>query len=92
MNTFGAEATGERLERMKQSKHYKNGQFQNINHTPAFAEGYDTKKVMWILFSVKKTRIFLQKIQFLIFKQIFYQLIHLKISSFGWDIRLITFN
>ena len=45
MNTFGAESTGERLERMKQSKHYKNGQFHNIHHTPALAEGYDMKKV-----------------------------------------------
>ncbi|WP_298776523.1 MBL fold metallo-hydrolase [uncultured Empedobacter sp.] len=54
MNTFGAEATGERLERMKQSKHYKNGQFQNLNHTPAFAEGYDAKKVMWDFIFGKK--------------------------------------
>ncbi|WP_291070476.1 MBL fold metallo-hydrolase [Empedobacter sp. UBA5039] len=50
MNTFGADATGKRLERMKQSKLYKNGQFQNIHHTPAFAEGFDTKKVMWDFF------------------------------------------
>lgn len=50
MDTFGADATGKRLERMKQSKLYKNGQFQNIHHTPAFAEGFDTKKVMWDFF------------------------------------------
>jgi L-ascorbate metabolism protein UlaG (beta-lactamase superfamily) len=46
LNTFGAEPSGKRLERMKQSKLYKKGQFQNIHHTPALAEGYDMKKEM----------------------------------------------
>lgn len=46
LKTFGAEPSGERLERMQQSKLYKKGTFYNINHTPSFAEGYDGKSVM----------------------------------------------
>ena len=46
MDTFGADATGKRLERMKQSKLYKDGQFQNIHLTPAMAEGYSMQKEM----------------------------------------------
>ncbi|MEG0187622.1 MAG: MBL fold metallo-hydrolase [Algoriella sp.] len=42
---FGAEPSGKRLERMQQSKLYKDGQFQNIHHTPAITEGYSMTKV-----------------------------------------------
>ena len=38
---FGKKASGERLERMKNSPHYKDGKFHNINHTPAITEGYN---------------------------------------------------
>ena len=44
-NDFGAEPSGKRLERMQQSKLYKDGQFQNIHHTPAVTEGYSMTKV-----------------------------------------------
>ena len=42
---FGAEPSGKRLERMQQSKLYKDGQFQNLHHTPAITEGYSMTKV-----------------------------------------------
>lgn len=36
---FGKKPSGERLERMKRSPHFKDGQFQNLNLTPALSEG-----------------------------------------------------
>ncbi|MCW3162526.1 MBL fold metallo-hydrolase [Chryseobacterium oryctis] len=51
---FGAEAKGKRLERMKQSKHYKNNQFHNLSYTPSIAEGYSMPKVMYDFFFGKK--------------------------------------
>lgn len=58
MNVFGAEPKGERLQRMKNSKYYKDGKFYNINITPALAEGYTIPKVMFnFLFSKKPERI-----------------------------------
>lgn len=36
---FGKQPAGVRLERIKHSKNYKNGQFQNISNTPSLAEG-----------------------------------------------------
>ena len=51
---FGAEPKGKRLERMLQSEHYKNKQFQNLSFTPPFAEGYSMPKVMYDFFFKKK--------------------------------------
>lgn len=51
---FGAQAGGERLERMKRSAHYKNRQFQNLSVTPSLAEGYSMPKVMFDFFFKKK--------------------------------------
>jgi L-ascorbate metabolism protein UlaG (beta-lactamase superfamily) len=51
---FGAEAKGKRLERMQQSKHYKDKQFQNLSYTPSLAEGYSMPKVMYDFFFKKK--------------------------------------
>ncbi|SMP23377.1 MBL fold metallo-hydrolase [Chryseobacterium profundimaris] len=51
---FGAEAKGERLLRMQQSRYYKDKQFQNISHTPALAEGYSMPKVMFNFLFNKK--------------------------------------
>ncbi|WP_415327742.1 MBL fold metallo-hydrolase [Chryseobacterium sp. MMS23-Vi53] len=51
---FGAEAKGARLERMQKSKHYKDGQFQNLSYTPSLAEGYSMPKVMYDFFFKKK--------------------------------------
>lgn len=53
-DVFGAEAKGKRLEKMQQSEHYKNKQFQNLSFTPPLAEGYSMTKVMFdFLFSKK---------------------------------------
>lgn len=51
---FGAEPKGKRLERMLQSKNYKNKQFQNLSFTPQIAEGYSMPKVMYSFFFAKK--------------------------------------
>lgn len=40
MPVFGQSPTGNRLERIKQSPHYREGKFQNDIPTPTFAEGY----------------------------------------------------
>lgn len=52
--TFGAEPSGKRLERLKKSKYYKKNAFYNIHNTPAFAEDFDSKKVMMDFFFGKK--------------------------------------
>lgn len=44
---FGKAPSGERLELIKQSHNYKNGQFQNISFTPTLTEGYSMTAVMW---------------------------------------------
>ncbi|TJZ51521.1 MBL fold metallo-hydrolase [Sphingobacterium olei] len=36
---FGKAASGERLQRIKQSKNFRDGEFQNLSHTPAMTEG-----------------------------------------------------
>ena len=51
---FGAEPKGKRLERMLQSEHYKNKQFQNLSFTPPFAEEYSMPKMMYDFFFKKK--------------------------------------
>jgi len=51
---FGAAPKGKRLERMKQSKLYKNSQFQNTSYTPSITEGYGVSKVMYDFFFAKK--------------------------------------
>jgi L-ascorbate metabolism protein UlaG (beta-lactamase superfamily) len=42
---FGRKPTGARLERIKQSPNYRDGQFQNESNTPALAEGASYLKV-----------------------------------------------
>lgn len=54
METFGTEPKGKRLERMKQSRLYKNEQFHNLSHTPSLAEGYSMTKVLYDFFIAKK--------------------------------------
>jgi L-ascorbate metabolism protein UlaG (beta-lactamase superfamily) len=36
---FGAKPAGERLKRIRQSPHFRDGQFQNLHHTPQLTEG-----------------------------------------------------
>ncbi len=44
---FGSAPSGERLERIKKSPHYKNGRFQNLHHTPNLTEGYSYWEVTY---------------------------------------------
>jgi L-ascorbate metabolism protein UlaG (beta-lactamase superfamily) len=56
MPQFGKVPEGERLERIKRSPHYKDGQFMNNSHTPALTEGASYTTVMKEFFFTKKTR------------------------------------
>ncbi|MFL9835256.1 MBL fold metallo-hydrolase [Chryseobacterium terrae] len=44
---FGAESKGKRLEKILNSKNFKNKQFQNQSFTPQLAEGFSMPKVMF---------------------------------------------
>ncbi len=51
---FGKHPSGDRLLKIEQSPHYKNGSFQNLNPTPTLTEGVSYGKVMYeFLFSAK---------------------------------------
>ncbi|MEJ1223985.1 MBL fold metallo-hydrolase [Sediminicola sp. 1XM1-17] len=51
---FGKQPSGVRLLKIEQSSNYKNGSFQNLNHTPMLTEGVGYGKVMYeFLFSSK---------------------------------------
>jgi L-ascorbate metabolism protein UlaG (beta-lactamase superfamily) len=53
---FGRLPSGERLEKIKQSPHFKNESFQNISHTPDLTEGATYYSVMKEFLFGKKTR------------------------------------
>lgn len=53
---FGKLPTGERLEKIKSSPHYKDGSFQNIHETPSFTEGATFFSVMREFFFGKSKR------------------------------------
>jgi L-ascorbate metabolism protein UlaG (beta-lactamase superfamily) len=53
---FGKPPSNERLKRIEASPNYSNGQFQNIEHTPALAEGTSYATVMRQFFFTKKIR------------------------------------
>jgi L-ascorbate metabolism protein UlaG (beta-lactamase superfamily) len=53
---FGKLPSGERLERIKKSINYREGQFQNIHHTPDLAEGVGFFTVMRKFFFGKSKR------------------------------------
>ncbi|HEX8461405.1 MAG TPA: MBL fold metallo-hydrolase [Segetibacter sp.] len=60
---FGKAATGERLERMKNSPNYKDGKFQNQHNTPALTEGYSYTTVLYeFIFKKKEGRVPLDSI------------------------------
>lgn len=44
---FGKTPAGKRLDRLKQSPHYKEGKFQNIHFTPTITKGYSMMGVMY---------------------------------------------
>ncbi|REC50288.1 MBL fold metallo-hydrolase [Chryseobacterium pennipullorum] len=54
MKAFGAVPKGKRLKRIRQSKLYKNKQFQNISYTPSIAEGHKMSRVTYDFFLGKK--------------------------------------
>ena len=53
---FGKASTGERLNIIKNSRHYKKGQFQNLSNTPALTEGASYYGVMKEFFFGKSKR------------------------------------
>ncbi|PRD46347.1 MBL fold metallo-hydrolase [Sphingobacterium haloxyli] len=53
---FGANATGERLARMQSKPNYKNGAFDNLEPTPALAEGVTYQDIIKGFFFTKKVR------------------------------------
>jgi len=53
---FGKAPSGDRLEKIKQSPNYKNGQFQNLTYTPALTEGASYTGVMKTFFFGKSKR------------------------------------
>lgn len=55
---FGKMSEGERLERIKQSPNYKDGQFRNLHLTPNLTEGVSYRKVIvdFFLFGSKRAK------------------------------------
>src|SRR5690606_28946 len=53
---FGKSPAGERLERIKRSPHYRNGQFHNLSPTPMLTEGASYFNVMKKFFFGKSKR------------------------------------
>jgi len=53
---FGKHPSGERLIKIKQSPNYKNGGFQNLNHTPMLTEGVGYGKVIYKFFFTSKPK------------------------------------
>ena len=53
---FGKKPSGARLEKMKASPHYKDGQFHNLSYTPTLAEGHSYVDVMYQMFIKSKPR------------------------------------
>ena len=54
-NQFGSVPTGDRLKKIQQSPHYKNGRFQNLNPTPQLTEGANLFSVL-VKFIFKSNR------------------------------------
>lgn len=53
---FGGKAKGDRLSLMQSKSNYKDGAFDNIEHTPALAEGTSYSKMLSEFFFAKKVR------------------------------------
>lgn len=54
---FGQTPSGERLERVKRSPNYRDGQFRNQHHTPMLTEGYTYRGVMYNFLFGKQSRL-----------------------------------
>ena len=66
---FGKLPSGERLARIEKSPNYRNGAFQNVNHTPDLTEGAS-------FFTVLKEFIFNKKFLKLIFELLLFYAFH----------------
>lgn len=53
---FGSNANGDRLARMESKPNYKNGAFDNLEHTPALAEGTTYRDMLRSFFFSKEER------------------------------------
>ncbi|HTQ28625.1 MAG TPA: MBL fold metallo-hydrolase [Puia sp.] len=53
---FGSRASGSRMERIRQSPHFRNGQFQNIHFTPTLTEGVNFFSVLSEFFLSRRKR------------------------------------
>jgi hypothetical protein len=53
---FGKPPSGQRLEKIRQSRNFRKGQFQNVHHTPSLAEGSTYTQVFKEFFFTKKIR------------------------------------
>jgi L-ascorbate metabolism protein UlaG (beta-lactamase superfamily) len=53
---FGAKPSGTRLKKIRQSLHYRNGQFQNLSNTPSLTEGSNIFSVLWEFFVGNKNQ------------------------------------
>lgn len=53
---FGKQPSGKRKERIQLSPNFKNGAFQNLNHTPNFSEGVTFASVLYEFLFKKKIR------------------------------------
>jgi L-ascorbate metabolism protein UlaG (beta-lactamase superfamily) len=53
---FGRQPSGEKLKRIESSPNYRDGQFQNLHHTPSLTEGASYTRVMREFFFTKKQR------------------------------------
>src|SRR5690348_7886426 len=56
MKSFGKLPTGNRLERIRKSAHYREGSFQNLVPTPMLAEGVSYPKMIVQFFSKGENR------------------------------------
>ena len=54
---FGALPSGNLQKRIEQSPNFRDGQFQNLNHTPDLTEGVTYYQVFKEFFFTKKTRL-----------------------------------
>ncbi|MDQ3016108.1 MAG: MBL fold metallo-hydrolase [Bacteroidota bacterium] len=56
-NKFGKVPSGSRLERIKKSPHYRNGQLHNVNHTPQLTEGATIPRILYsFIFGTKERK------------------------------------
>ncbi|MCW4469285.1 MBL fold metallo-hydrolase [Flavobacterium sp. MFBS3-15] len=53
---FGKLPSGQRLERIKLSPNYRDGEFQNLSHTPSLKEGVSMPRVLYEFFFNKSKR------------------------------------